>query len=64
MAAPTIEEYHTALTALVDALEIDVNGVNGMPLSGNGGLVSDATMKERTKSIRVVYAGRKHLGLK
>lgn len=39
------ENLETATERLLDALNRDVNGIPGMPLSGNGGLVSVATMK-------------------
>mgnify|MGYP000554286158 CR=1 FL=1 len=38
-------EIREALEKLIDAVSIDVNGVHGMPLSGNGGLTSDTTVR-------------------
>lgn len=44
-----IDEVLAAAQALVDALSLDVNGIPGMPFSGNGGLVSNETIKASDK---------------
>lgn len=45
--------------ALVDAVERDVNGIVGMPLSGNGGLVSDETIRRAGECRQAIYRAKK-----
>lgn len=52
-------DLETALEKLLDAINHDVNGVPGMPLSGNGGLVSEATIRAADEARLTLYRHRR-----